>query len=176
MTSNNIIYAKNVANTLKPGMLVRMATDEELAATNKIRTTGCWSKSSEAAICYKDINKTEHRTFILTENTISLIKNWTSINLNSLVSIKNYEHWNINAGELILVTEEVTTKKPIFQLLKLTRKENEIDIENVMFSKNEKIVQFLKEQNVEANKDDNVEFKMINFEVNVTETVIKQTE
>lgn len=180
--TNNIIWLTQIIPHLKPGMIVRIATSEELVNQRKSRYTGSWGTSVERDLCYISTEKPEFREFILTQDAIDSIQRGSnSIYLHRLTpkqplpTKRNYGSWIQEISEIIMVTEEKQYEKILFQLVEIKTKD--LLLNPIILSSNEKLVKTIKakkEEALTAEEKENTEYRILAMPVVSTEISIKE--
>lgn len=164
------VYAKDVVDYLEPGMLVRIATTEELNEDNKRRQTSAWSSEHERVICYEEDDK--KRIFTLTENAIEYFKSEYNIPLRILGTVPNHGGWNQYTYEVIVLTKTTDITRTLYQLIRVEPTTDKLNIEHVLISSNLEMIQKLKALNEKAlkgtEKEATVEYRILQIPISST--------
>lgn len=170
------IYTTDIKDELKPGMVVRIATDKELSEDGRVRRTSSWNNSNERTICFLTSSETQiqeterpYREFTLSPTAIEYIKSNSGMPLRELGPVPDHGSWTQATNEIIVVVEEKESERIIHQLIRVEAIIGKIDIEPVLMSSNLEMIERLKALNEKAlkgtNSEKTVEYRILNIKI-----------
>lgn len=187
--TKNVVFIQNMLQYLTPGIVIRIATDEEIYGNGKVRQTTGWSSKAQRELCYSQYKtatetlEPNYRELILTDDAIISLKNYGSIKL-KYFKVKeplnsnsfDYREWTVKVNDLVFITEMQQTEKTLYNLIKVQRKKT-VTVQNIILTSNENLVKDLKDSNEKTLTEQEkayTDFRILEIPIKSTELAIKE--
>lgn len=164
--SNPIIRAYLVSEQLKPGMIVQVMTSQDHIQENSRTVTNGWGITAEERFCNKD--------YVLTKDVITCLQQRYDVPMKYFEETRG-QSWIMSYKDFKMVLTETTEPCKIHQCIRIERnpETNETSCMHILLSKDENEVKRIKNLNESANKNKNVSYQTLTFELTKTKKEFK---